>query len=315
MQLKITESERKIIQMYCNGLSMRNIENKLHLSHGIVSRILKKNGVQKHQIVKTRKIDVLEHSNICKLYINGQYQTEIAKLYNVSNTTISNILKENGIKIRDYNTPNKKYLINETYFDEICTPEKAYILGLLYADGTNINYRNTIKIELQEKDKDILDRILKEIGSDSPLIFYNRSKNNSLHQNTFAINICNKHISQTLEYLGMIPNKSLKLTFPSYLHQDLYSHFIRGYCDGDGSFNKYCFGIVGTESFCNAIGKILEENIDITYTIYNRKDNLTPTREIRINQKEQVIKVLNYIYKDSNIHLTRKYEKYLSICL
>ena len=60
MQLKITESERKIIQMYCNGLSMRNIENKLHLSHGIVSRILKKNGVQKHQIVKTRKRETLK---------------------------------------------------------------------------------------------------------------------------------------------------------------------------------------------------------------------------------------------------------------
>lgn len=31
----------------------------------------------------------------------------------------------------------RKYTINEKYFEKVDTPEKAYILGLLYADGYN----------------------------------------------------------------------------------------------------------------------------------------------------------------------------------
>lgn len=37
-----------------------------------------------------------------------------------------------------------KYTINENYFKEIDSPEKAYILGFLYADGCTSN--NTISI-------------------------------------------------------------------------------------------------------------------------------------------------------------------------
>lgn len=31
----------------------------------------------------------------------------------------------------------KKYTVNENYFQSLDSPEKAYILGFLYADGCN----------------------------------------------------------------------------------------------------------------------------------------------------------------------------------
>ena len=34
--------------------------------------------------------------------------------------------------------------------------------------------------------------------------------------------------------LGCIPNKSLTLTFPDFINDELLPHFIRGYFDGDG---------------------------------------------------------------------------------
>lgn len=31
----------------------------------------------------------------------------------------------------------KKYTVNENYFENLNSPEKAYVLGFLYADGCN----------------------------------------------------------------------------------------------------------------------------------------------------------------------------------
>ena len=51
------------------------------------------------------------------------------------------------------------YKIDETYFDKIDTEYKAYILGLIYADGCikqpKGNRQKQLSIVLQEEDKDI----------------------------------------------------------------------------------------------------------------------------------------------------------------
>jgi hypothetical protein len=46
-----------------------------------------------------------------------------------SKKTIYDVLKRNG---RDKIIPNKKYTVDETYFQNIDTQDKAYWLGFLY---------------------------------------------------------------------------------------------------------------------------------------------------------------------------------------
>ena len=58
---------------------------------------------------------------------------------------------------------------DEHYFDVIDTPNKAYILGLLWSDGYNDVVRGQIKIQLQDRDKSVLERINIEVDSDRPL--------------------------------------------------------------------------------------------------------------------------------------------------
>ena len=53
-----------------------------------------------------------------------------------------------------------KYPFNIHFFDEINTEEKAYILGFLYADGYNMEERNTVAISLKKEDSYILERII-----------------------------------------------------------------------------------------------------------------------------------------------------------
>ena len=49
---------------------------------------------------------------------------------------------------------NKKN-VNENFFSQINSEEKAYFLGLMFTDGIHLT-RNVIQIGLQEKDKNIL---------------------------------------------------------------------------------------------------------------------------------------------------------------
>lgn len=68
-----------------------------------------------------------------------------------------------------------KYTFNKDYFERIDSKDKAYFLGLLYADGCNsisaTQGQCTIVINLHEKDRSILDIFNKYIGSNKPLSY------------------------------------------------------------------------------------------------------------------------------------------------
>lgn len=54
---------------------------------------------------------------------------KIGKLFNVGHKVIARLLENNNISRTG--ASRRKYMLNESYFDDINTPEKAYILGFL----------------------------------------------------------------------------------------------------------------------------------------------------------------------------------------
>ncbi len=116
---------------------------------------------------------------VIKLYLKGKSAPEIAKLLNVSYTPIYTILRENNIVLRNPSESHRKYTINEHYFDNIDTHEKAYILGFLYADGCNKTYQSCVELTLHSKDEEILHKINKAINSNKPISYVKNKVNNS----------------------------------------------------------------------------------------------------------------------------------------
>ena len=125
-----------------------------------------------------------EYKNIVRLYNSGLSQQKIGEMYNTSHTVIRKVLMKNNVIMRDNSRKGRKYTIDENYFDIIDNQDKAYILGLLYADGCNYVPQHRVKIELQERDKDILDKINIKMNSNKPLSFV---KLNSKNYNTIKI--------------------------------------------------------------------------------------------------------------------------------
>lgn len=308
-----TDIKNEIVKSYLNGEYVKSISKRLGLTTYIVSSILKEHNIEIKRFIRKSQFSKEDVDKMYGIYSNGKTLDYVASIYNIDPTEVSLLFKKYNYPVRDYSHAYRKYTINENYFDKIDTQGKAYFLGLLFADGSNNTKTNQITISLQESDKHILEAFKTELGSNAPLKFIECSKKKDTYSNQYRFSVGNKHLSETLERLGMVVNKSLKLEFPNYLEDNLISHFIRGYFDGDGhvSGKYYITNIVSTDSFCKSIQDILRP-LNIESKIYNTVNPETSTRTLRINKKIYCAKFLDYIYQDAKFYLIRKYNVYLN---
>ena len=263
------------------------------------------------------KIPESQYEEIVKLYKAGLSTVAIANSYDVTHKTITKILDKYGVKRR--NNCHRKYTLNENYFDIIDTPNKAYILGFLYADGSNTESKCTISMSLQEEDGYILEKIRQEIGSEKPLEFLdysNKHDNGYNYKNQYRLLIFSKHMCATLKDKGVVPNKSLTLQWPDFLRDNLYSHFLRGYIDGDGYIQphkwEHCIDFLSTYDFCKKAQDYIESKLDIKCRLGDAPCHNGITTYLYIRHKEQVKLFLDYIYQDAELYLERKYKTYTS---
>lgn len=278
---------------------------------------------------KRNKISPTVAQNIISDYLASNISCRsLGFKFGLSQVSISRTLKKNGIKIRPLSEVNRKYSLDEHYFDTIDTEEKAYWLGFLYADGCNFEKRHCVSLGLQEQDKDAIEKFCSCIGFNGPIKFININSKNPKWSNAYRVYFNSQHLSDRLKELGCFERKSLTLDFPTenQVPDYLIRHFVRGYFDGDGSFivarnytrilknvyKKFKISIISTEQFCVKLQKLLVSKIGIDPTIGKRfKDKDTSTRYIEITNTKKTFLFLDWLYKDATIYLNRKYNKYV----
>ena len=275
---------------------------------------------------KQRRLSHSEKSQLFEMYETGNYSgNQLSKYFPISQVAINKLLRRNGYDAKSASELKRKYPIQEDFFDKIDTQEKAYILGLLYADGWNQTDRNVVGIGLKESDKEILDKITSLIQPTKPLGYYKKNKlkrgfENS--QNEYRLVIVNKRISERLVELGCGKAKTHNLIFPTeeQVPSCLIRHFVRGYFDGDGSVSgdkqkQFCF--VGTIDFLLPLQQILVKELNFSKTKLDRrhKDIDNNIRSLRYCGVNQCITFRDWLYKDATIYLERKkniFDSYIS---
>ena len=295
------------------GYTYKEIGNKFGVCWATISRAFKENGVRSSHPTLTEERKRL----ICEAYLKYGIIDRVVDELHTNRKTVVNVLLEYNIHQNTLEEIRKKYTINERYFDEIDTPHKAYFLGLLFADGNCSKNGHVIQISLQERDKYILDIFNKEIESNRELKYRELSKNNPNHQNQYLLAISNKHMWESLNKLGMIPNKSLQLCFPELLPEKYYKDFIRGYFDGDGHIAKKWehkkVEIVSNINFCEYIQNYLKSTLDIDSKLYFGVDKNKPTRIFTVTRKRSLKIFLEWIYDNADIYFVRKYNIYNNV--
>lgn len=274
---------------------------------------------------KQRRLSHQEKNELFRMFETGNYSgNQLSKYFPISQVAINALLRRNGYNAKSASELKRKYPINENFFDKIDTEEKAYILGLLYADGWNQTERNVVGIGLKESDKEILDKITSIIQPTKPLSYLDTStqkktKGFENSKNQYRLIIANKHISQRLVELGCGKAKTHNLTFPTeeQVPSCLIRHFVRGYFDGDGSVSKGKISkvdIIGTTAFLEPLQDILFNELSLNKTLLNQrhKEQDNTIRSLQISGNKQCIKFRDWLYEDSAIYLERKFDVFQS---
>ena len=257
----------------------------------------------------------LIYSEILTKYNTGKYKyKDLAKEYNFSSNGIRLILKKMGAKLMTLSESNRKYSLNENYFETIDTEDKAYFLGLMYADGYNQVSKNVTRLSLQQEDRHILEQFKKQINSNKPLSFIDRNSKNPKHKNMLSVIICSHKISQDLKKMGCGQKKSFDIRLPnSYQVPDLLMrHFIRGFFDGDGciSLKKHTlyrehhrFFLCSNFEFLTQLQDYLVKTLNISKTKLQNRINIY---QLTNAKKSDINKIYHYLYDGANFYLKRK---------
>jgi len=313
MSTKITkENTEEIIGLYLDGKNMTEIAKQFNVTSSAIKYWLNKVDIKTNPHPK-RAINKEYDSAITDLFNANLYPKQIATKLGIGYSLVYKRLKDLGFNINSSNS-KRIYPINQNFFEKIDSEEKAYFLGLLYADGNVRKKRHSFvtSIELVEEDKYLLDFLVSLIQPSKPLTKPKKRSNN--HRQTYSILFSSKKMGEDLINLGCIPQKSLILNLPDFdqVPEHLFNHFIRGYFDGDGGFSHRGNGlkikITSSNLFCSKL-KIFFESISIKCFHYKTNKN---TGDIVICSKENCLKFGEFIYSNASILMNRKLNKYLA---
>lgn len=264
--------------------------------------------------MKQRRLSTEEKKELFEMYKTGKYTgKDLSYIFPITPVAINALLRRHGYTSKSQSELQRKYKINENLFDIIDTEEKAYILGLLYADGYNDTSRNSVNLTLRESDKGILEDITKLVQPYKPLQYIRKSSKE--RSNSYRLVIANKHISNKINELGCTKAKTFTTTFPTekQVPFKLQRHFIRGYFDGDGSISKgkqIEMSMTGTEEILISIQGIMMQELGFKKTKfdkrYKEKDDNIYT--LRYSGRIQCIRFRDWIYKDASLYINRKLE-------
>ncbi len=130
---------------------------------------------------------------------------------------------------------SKENQTGSEYFDEINTPDKAYWLGFLYADGHVDKEGGKVSCSLKREDKphlELLASIFGEVIKDTA--YYDDRVKKVVLQSLLIIGC--KYLNNRLRSLGFYNDKTFTADGKvlDFISDNLIRHFLRGYFDGDG---------------------------------------------------------------------------------
>lgn len=313
MNIFTNEEIQDIINIYKETKDIDLLINKYHTSERYLRQILKENNIDRHYGYISDEVK----KRVGILYLKGLNQRQISEEILVSGAAIRKYLKEQNIPTRSTSECNMRYKRNKHYFDEIDTPNKAYILGLLYADGCNHTLHNSITLVLQAEDIQVIERVKQELEYEGNIRF--SAKDKPQYKDKYILCINDEYMSNQLNKIGMVNNKSLILEFPKCVPMNLINHFVRGYFDGDGciylnkEIRKTEICIVGTFDMVKRmhdIAVLMNCSCSICHPKQSGESN---TYTLRVNGYHNVKNFMNWMYDNADIKMERKYNKYLEV--
>lgn len=243
--------------------------------------------------------------------------------FGLSDRAVKKILKGAGIRLRTQreatilrNKRLKKYDNNSNYFSTE-SPNMAYIMGFIAADGTIRKDSNSIKITVSRRDRELLVKIKEEVGIEVEVKDYTTNQG---YNCSTLVWTDQKHKEDLAKY-SIVPEKTFILQPPTNLKREYWIDYIRGYFDGDGSINN----IKSTNGrgngsirwqVCSATKELIEWIVDF----FNEEYGIPKVNvQMQVRNHEKPLYIVQYssrasrmiykvLYSESSLYLARKKE-------
>lgn len=270
-------------------------------------------GIRKENYTKEQDQFILDNyptlgPKICAEYCNKKLATIVGRAQKL------------GVKV-EY-----PYSVDISQFHNIEKREVAYLLGLIWADGSIQNTKGSYRVDLEivKKDIDEIEHLFDSVGN-----FLKRTRPKRGHwQEIGIIGISDKSLHSFLvenDYnikSGASPDKIL-----SKIPKNLQHYWWRGYLDGDGHIHvgkQGAYRVVFAScydqdwTFLYKLFSELELKPDIKNSdqINKKSGNRNRSSDFYCGGRDGCLKLLSYIYngyEDDKIGFTRKYSKFLEM--
>lgn len=305
----------KIKEMVNNGFAVKRISLKLNIPEKDLRKVIAEN----NWCLITEHFDDSKINHVCQLYSEGVSAKMLGTKYGIDKRRVQKWVSEQG-KLRDKATANRFTEFNQDVFDHIDHEDKAYWLGFFYADAYNCNTTNTFSVTLKDDDCNHLVKLCNFVNLPKDKIRRYLSNIGDKKYPTCSVRLYSKHLCEKMRDLGCPQAKSFIITYPTWLDPKFNVPFIRGIFDGDGSLahrsnNEWKWSIATTKECGEAIQRIILKELDIIVNLSHISKTGNNTYELESNGNEKVLKLTEWLYKDSTINnrLDRKYNRMLEL--
>lgn len=306
----MTERDKNIINLYLNApeISNKEIAKLFNVSCATISRIARINNLPRRSGHSKTYLNQNDIQNIKIKYLNGISLLALQRQYNISYERIKNIVKD----CEEISYAKRLNInIQENYFHQINSNEKAYWLGWIISDGS-ITYQPSkskyqLELTIKQEDEDILHLLEKDLCIENKVYTtQEKYKRFSLGSKQIVTDLINQNITQNKSFTVQVPNFDKKYN----------AAFIRGLFDGDGGFTVYTrktgkkcmeLSFCGNQYIISWVRDTLYN--EIPALTHNEITDMSTIKRIRWSKKEDIILIRNYLYAEHNNHfLTRKYK-------
>lgn len=211
----------------------------------------------------------------------------------------------------------RKYFIDASKFINVQTPEAAYILGLIWADGT-LGNKYSVTLTCIKEDLEIIKPVFETIGSWG--YFYRTPRGCKNQKEQLTIYNSNKDLYNYLMECGYGRKSwcSANLILNN-IPNNLKKYWWRGYSDGDGCFYTtkfYQFFITSGISQDWSFMVDLSKELNVNYKILQKTVKAGSYSRFMLTGIKNLLAFGSYIYdtyETDKIGFYRKFKKYQEV--
>jgi hypothetical protein len=198
--------------------------------------------------------------------------------------------------------------VRHDYFADVREPVRAYVAGLLAADGNVLERQRRVTLELSCRDRELVCFVRDELAPRFPV--RGRVRSNGIASTVLAIT--STQLCADLARLGVTPRKSLTLCWPAQLDPASKRLFLLGYFDGDGFIThsrsgRYVYprwGLLGTEMFLSGAMQLISSETGVSPRRVRRRAHQN-VHLLQITGADAHV-VDRWLHSDNGLGLARK---------